>query len=180
MFGFFKKASPAESATTAFGFSFQQIDGRPLPLADYRGKALLIVNTASRCGFTPQYEGLETLYKTYRDRGLEVLGVPCNDFGGQEPGSVEEIKDFCETRYSITFPLTQKTSVSGRDAHPFYIWAAAQKKGGLIFSKPRWNFHKYLLAPDGTLAGSFGSQVKPLSEDLSTAIEAILSDGGSR
>lgn len=175
MFSFLKKSVLADGPADAYGFSFASIDGGILDLSDFKGKAVLIVNTASRCGFTKQYEGLQKLYDTYKDRGLVVMGVPSNDFGEQEPGTAEEIKKFCSSVYKITFPLTEKTIVSGHDdAHPFYKWAAAQRKGGMIFSKPRWNFHKYLLKTDGTLAASFGSQVTPDDHDLVTAVEAAL------
>lgn len=158
----------------AYGFSFTSIVDEPVKLSDYKGKAILIVNTASKCGFTKQYEGLQRLYETYQNRGLVIIGVPSNDFGGQEPGTEAEIKQFCEGVYKITFPLMSKEKVSGKDAHPFYKWAAAQKRGGLIFSTPRWNFHKYLIAPDGTLAGSFGSQITPESTEILNAVEAAL------
>ncbi len=164
-----KKAAP-----TAYDFSFTAIDGDPLPLSSFRNKVILVVNTASRCGFTPQYEGLQKLYGTYKDKGLVILGVPSNDFGGQEPGSNKEIKKFCEMNFAINFPMTEKADVTGNDAHPFYQWAAAQGKGGMLSSKPRWNFHKYLVGPDGTLAGSFGSITKPESSDMIKAIEAEL------
>ena len=176
MFSFLGKSVQAASSakTDASGFSFTSIDGEQLPLSAYAGKAVLIVNTASQCGYTPQYEGLEKLYQTYRERGLVVLGVPSNDFGGQEPGTSAEIKHFCQLNYDITFPLTQKEIVSGKSAHPFYQWAADQKLGGMIFSKPRWNFHKYLLRPDGTLAGSYSSATKPDDQTLIEAIESVL------
>lgn len=165
---------PTQIKEDAYNFSFITIDGSPLQLPDYRNKVLLIVNTASRCGFTPQYEGLQKLYDTYNDKGLVVIGVPSNDFGGQEPGSNQEIKKFCEMKFATTFPMTEKTTVTGDNAHPFYKWAAGQNKGGLLASKPRWNFHKYLVGPDGTLAGSFGSITKPKSSSLKTAIETEL------
>lgn len=174
MFPFMARAAAPNDATDAYGFSFTSITGEPLPLDAFRGKAVLVVNTASKCGFTKQYAGLQSLYDAYGERGLVVLGVPANDFAGQEPGTEAEIKQFCEGVYKITFPMTEKTTVVGKDAHPFYKWAAAQKKGGLIFSAPRWNFHKYLIAPDGTLAGSFASQVGPESDELKAAIEAAL------
>lgn len=173
MFSIFSKPAAA-SDKTAHDFSFTSIDGKPLGLADFSGKVVLIVNTASKCGFTPQYDGLEALYKKYQDKGFEVLGVPSNDFGGQEPGTEEEIVKFCQTTYDITFPMTSKTVVSGKDAHPFYQWAKAQKKGGLIFSAPRWNFHKYLIGKDGTLLGSYSSATKPQDADLAKDIEAAL------
>ena len=172
MFSFGAKAQ--SGATDAYGFTFKSIVDEPVKLSDYKGKAILIVNTASKCGFTKQYEGLQKLYETYQDRGLVIIGVPSNDFGGQEPGTEAEIKQFCEGIYKITFPMMSKEKVSGKDAHPFYKWAAAQKKGGLIFSTPRWNFHKYLIAPDGTLAASFGSQVTPESSEILSAVEAVL------
>ena len=123
-------------------FSFTSIDGQPLSLADYRGKAVLVVNTASRCGFTHQYAGLQTLWETYRDRGLVVLGVPSNDFGAQEPGSETEIKEFCIVNFNIDFPMTEKQVVSGANAHPFYQWSGEQLG---VLSKPKWNFYKILL-----------------------------------
>jgi glutathione peroxidase len=113
--------------TTAHEYSFQSIDGNPLPLSRYAGKAVLVVNTASMCGYTPQYADLEALWQRYRDRGLVVLGVPSNDFGGQEPGSAEQIKDFCEVNFAIDFPLTEKQVVTGPKAHPFYQWAARDR-----------------------------------------------------
>ena len=174
MFPFLARPAQADIAENAYAFSFTSIVGDPLPLSDFRGKAVLVVNTASRCGFTKQYAGLQKLYETYKDRGLVVLGVPANNFGGQEPGSREEIKKFCEGVFRVTFPMTDKVSVTGDDAHPFYRWAGAQKKGGLIFSSPKWNFHKFLIAPDGTLAGSYGSNVTPDSSELIKGIEALL------
>lgn len=172
---FFSHPSQAADVNDAYGFSFASIDGTPLSLADFKDKVVLVVNTASECGFTKQYDGLEKLYQRYSDKGLVVLGVPANDFGGQEPGTESEIKRFCQTKFDVTFPLTAKTIVSGSDAHPFYKWAAEQKKGGLIFSKPRWNFHKYLVARDGSLAGSYSSQTTPDDASLIKEIEAALS-----
>lgn len=156
---------------SAYDFTFQSIEGQPLPLSTFKGKALLVVNTASQCGYTRQYEGLEALYDRYGPTGLVVLGVPSNDFGGQEPGRNEEIKDFCETTFDISFPLTEKTSVTGADAHPFYQWAA--DKLGLV-AKPRWNFHKYLIGPDGTLVDWFSTITEPTSPRVTKAIETLL------
>ena len=166
--------TPPLPQSTAHAFTFIGIDGAPMPLADYAGKVLLIVNTASQCGFTKQYAGLEALYQKYKDRGFVVIGVPCNQFGNQEPGSEADIKKFAKDTYGITFPLTQKANVSGEQVHPFFAWAEKQDTGAWLFSKPRWNFHKYLIAVDGTLAGSFGSQIEPDSEKLIGAIEAVL------
>jgi glutathione peroxidase len=174
MFSIFSRPVIANDKT-AHDFSFTAIDGKPLGLASYAGRVVLIVNTASKCGFTPQYDGLEVLYKKYHDKGFEILGVPSNDFGGQEPGTSEEIVKFCQTTYDITFPLTEKNVVSGKSAHPFYQWAGAQKKGGMIFSTPRWNFHKYLVGKDGALLGSYSSATKPDDADLAKDIEAALS-----
>ncbi len=161
----------ASRDTTAFDFAFTSIDGAPLPLAAWRGRALLIVNTASRCGFTGQYAGLQRLHETYAARGLTVLGVPSNDFGGQEPGSEADIKAFCGARFAVEFQLTGKTHVRGRAAHPFYRWAA-QARGWA--ARPRWNFHKYLVAPDGRLADWFSTLTQPTAHRLAAAIEHVL------
>jgi glutathione peroxidase len=156
---------------TAHDFTFTAIDGKALPLSIFKGKPVLVVNTASECGYTPQYRDLELLWQRYRDRGLVVLGVPCNDFGAQEPGSEQEIKSFCETNYAADFPLTAKTHVTGKDAHPFYKWAA--EVAGEAAS-PRWNFHKYLVGPDGTLAAWFPTKMSPTAKDVTDAIEDAL------
>lgn len=176
VFGIMTPLAKAQDAPkqTAHDFELTAIDGSPLPLSNFKNKVVLVVNTASRCGFTPQYEGLQKLYDTYKDKGLVVLGVPSNDFGGQEPGSNKEIKEFCEMNFAINFPMAEKAAVTGDDAHPFYKWAGAQGKGGLLTGKPRWNFHKYLVGPDGSLAGSFGSTTKPGSSDMIKAVEAEL------
>lgn len=159
------------ASQTAHDFSFTAIDGKPLPLARFKDKAILVVNTASQCGFTPQYEGLEQLWTTYRDRGLVVLGVPCNDFGAQEPGSASEIQQFCTTRFKVDFPMADKVAVIGGNAHPFYRWIVAELGED---QAPRWNFHKYLVGPDGALVGAFPSRVAPLSKELTQAIEGVL------
>jgi glutathione peroxidase len=158
-------------AKNAHGFAFAAIDGAPLPLAKFKGKAVLVVNTASECGYTPQYKDLEALWQLYRDRGLVVLGVPCNDFGAQEPGSEEEIKSFCEVNYGVDFPLAAKVHVTGAEAHPFYKWAA--EVAGEAAS-PRWNFHKYLVAPDGELAAWFPTKTPPTATEVTQAIEEAL------
>ncbi|WP_413203591.1 glutathione peroxidase [Rhodospirillum sp. A1_3_36] len=159
-------------AETAHDFTFESIDGSPLPLKAWAGRPVLVVNTASRCGFTPQYEGLQALWQRYRDQGLVVLGVPSNDFGGQEPGTESEIKDFCETTFDVDFPLAEKTVVKGEGAHPFYAWAR-DSRGDL--PTPGWNFHKYLVAPDGSLAGAFPTTTDPLSPQVIQAVEDTLS-----
>ncbi|WP_306251397.1 glutathione peroxidase [Parvularcula sp. IMCC14364] len=158
----------AESESNAYGFSFVSLYGEDMPLAQYEGKVLLLVNTASRCGFTHQYDALQTLWETYQDDGLVVIGIPSNDFGGQEPGSEQEIKKFCEANFGINFPMTEKTVVTGSNAHPFYQWISSQK------GAPRWNFHKYLIGRDGHPVEAFTSSVEPMSETLTGAIEALL------
>jgi glutathione peroxidase len=161
----------AATDRTAFDFAFSSIDDEPLPLVVWRGRALLVVNTASRCGFTGQYAGLQDLHAHYASRGLVVIGVPSNDFGRQEPGSAVDIKTFCGSRFAVGFPLTAKTRVRGVDAHPFYRWAAAEL-GAL--ARPRWNFHKYLIAPDGRLADWFSTVTRPTAARLVRAIERAL------
>ena len=156
---------------SAHDFEFTSIDGKPLKLSQFAGHPVLIVNTASKCGFTPQYKGLEALWQKYRERGLVVLGVPSNDFGGQEPGSEAEVKNFCSANYGVTFPLTAKNAVIGGSAHPLYKWIAAEAGEA---AAPRWNFHKYLIGPKGELAGAFPSKVAPQSSTLTEAIEAAL------
>jgi glutathione peroxidase len=151
--------------------SLESIGGGPLPTADYKGQVVLLVNTASQCGFTGQYKGLEALWRRYKDHGLVVLGVPSNDFGGQEPGTAEEIKRFCEASFDITFPLADKQVVSGPDAHPLYRWAAAQT-GAL--GTPQWNFHKILVGRDGRIIDWF-SAAGGMGPKLERAIEAALS-----
>jgi glutathione peroxidase len=157
--------------TNAHAFSFTSIEGKPLAMAGYKGKAVLVVNTASACGFTPQYKGLEALWKAYKDKGLVVLGVPSNDFGAQEPGQEREIKEFCEVRYGVDFPLTSKVHVTGGAAHPLYQWIAKELGEG---GAPRWNFHKFLIGKDGKLAGAFNSKVAPESAELKQAVDAAL------
>ena len=161
---------PAHAAT-AHDFSFPAIDGGTLALADYRGKVVLLVNTASQCGFTGQYEGLQALWTSYRDQGLVVLGVPSDDFGGQELDNAAAVKQFCEMTYGIDFPMTDIVRVKGPQAHPYYKWIA-EAHGGLAV--PRWNFHKHLIGADGALIDWFVSTTGPDSGKLKKAIEAAL------
>ena len=162
----------AEGGTqSAYDFSFKAITGESLPLNEFRGKVMLVVNTASQCGFTGQYDRLQTVWNKFRDKGLVVLGIPSNDFGNQEPGQEAEIKKFCEVNFNVDFPMTTKVKVSGGDAHPFYNWAAAEL-GGL--AKPRWNFHKYLIDTNGHLVDWFSTPTSPTSGKIITAIEKLL------
>ena len=161
-------AGPAR-AGSAHDFAFTGIEGAPLPLWRVAGKAVLVVNTASFCGFTHQYADLQALWARYRDRGLVVLGVPSNDFGAQEPGSATEIKEFCEVNFAVDFPLTEKVRVRGPGAHPFYQWAADVLGAQ---ARPRWNFHKYLVGPDGRLVAWFPTATSPTSDAVTRAVEA--------
>ena len=162
---------PASSrAETAHDFSFTSIDGQALPMSGFQGKVVLVVNTASFCGFTKQYSGLQALWDKYRGRGLVVLGVPSNDFGGQEPGSNDEIKRFCEASFDVTFPLADKQIVTGANAHPLYRWAAAQTG---TLGTPSWNFHKILIGRDGRVIDWF-TAVSGTGSKLERAIEAAL------
>jgi glutathione peroxidase len=141
---------PREPAvTTAYDFSAKTIDGVDQPLSEYKGKALLVVNVASKCGFTPQYTGLEALYRKFKDRGVEVLGFPCDQFGHQEPGDEAEIKDFCSLTYDVSFPLYAKIDVNGANAHPLYQWMKEEKGGILGWDAIKWNFTKFLIGRDG-------------------------------
>jgi len=158
------------SRVTAYAFSFKGLDGADILLASYAGHPILVVNTASLCGYTPQYTGLQALWTRYRPKGLLVLGVPSNDFGGQEPGGKTEIEQTAHGDYHVTFPLTEKVAVKGADAHPFYKWAAQERP----LEAPRWNFHKYLVGHDGRLKAAFTSATEPNDRRLIAAIEQEL------
>lgn len=159
---------------TAYDFSFQKLHGNEkLPLKQFEGKVLLIVNTASKCGFTPQYDGLEKLYNAYKDQGLVVIGIPSNDFGGQEPGTNQDIANFCGINYGVTFPMADKEAVSGNNAHPFYIWA---KKTLGFWTAPKWNFHKYLVDRHGKMIDYFHSTTSPDSNRIKRAIQKALAE----
>ena len=159
-------ASGAMSKRTAYGFTFDALEGSNLQLADYARRPILIVNTASLCGFTPQYAGLQQLWTTFRARGLMIIGVPSNDFGSQEPGGIKDIEQTAQHQYGVTFPITAKTVVRGPDAHPFYKWAAAERPADV----PRWNFHKYLIGGDGLIADVFASEIEPMDGAVVAAI----------
>lgn len=158
-------------AANAHEFTFMSIEGGPLPFSSFKGKPVLVVNTASFCGYTYQYKGLAELWKTYKARGLVILGVPSNDFGNQEPGNEGEIKKFCEVNFGVDFPMTAKQVVRGSNAHPLYQWLAAELGDA---KAPRWNFHKYLIGPNGDPVAAWSSQVEPLSEEVQSAIRKLL------
>jgi glutathione peroxidase len=156
--------------TTVHDFQVKTIDGKDVSLAQYQGKALLIVNTASECGFTPQYEGLQALYESTQAKGFEVLAFPSNDFGGQEPGTEAQIKTFCETKYRTTFPLFAKVAVKGSSPHPLYAFLQSHPKGTTV----KWNFAKFLVNPKGEVVGAYDSKVTPESQALAKAIAGVL------
>ena len=157
---------------SVYDYSAKTLDGQDASLADYRGQVLLIVNTASKCGFTPQYEGLEQLWRTYKDRGFAILAFPCNQFGAQEPGDASEIANFCSLTYDVTFPVMSKIDVNGADAHPLYKFLKKEQKGLLGTEAIKWNFTKFLVGRDGEVVERFAPTTKP--EDLTAAIEALL------
>jgi len=157
---------------TIYDFQAQSIDGQPVALEQFRGKPLLIVNTASACGFTPQFGGLEELHQSYGARGLVVLGFPCNQFGNQDPGSNEDIASFCQLNFGVTFPMMEKIDVNGPEAHPLYLWLAAEAPGLLGSKSIKWNFTKFLVGKDGSVLRRYAPQDAPAK--LSADIEAAL------
>ena len=164
-------AAPVASDQNVHSFTMKNNDGEDVPLAQYKGKALLIVNTASKCGYTPQYEGLEKLYEQYKDRGFEILAFPANNFMGQEPGSDPEIKNFCLLKYKTTFPVFAKSSVKGGDINPLYQYLTTQAG----FNGPiKWNFNKFLVGKDGKVVARFDSGVEPMSAELVAQLEKVL------
>ena len=175
MFSFFKSSSKEKSPEiSAYDFSFANLtNSNQIHLKDFEGSVILIVNTASNCGLTSQYEGLEKLYKHYKEKGFVIIGVPSNDFGKQEPGSNQEIQNFCQINYGVTFPMTSKQVVSGNNAHPFYLWA---KKTLGFGTAPKWNFHKYLINRKGELIEYFNSTTSPDSDNIKQTIERALEE----
>ena len=161
-------SAQGENVMSLHDLTANTLDGTPQNLSDYKGKVLLVVNTASQCGYTPQYAGLEKLYESYKDKGFVVLGFPSNDFGGQEPGTPAEIKTFCEKKYHVTFPLFAKVKTKGEGQSPVYKFLVAGH------GEPKWNFHKYVVGKDGRVRAAFPSAVKPDSAELKDAIEAAL------
>ena len=170
MFSFFNKTM-SDNSKTLFDFKINSINGGELDLSSFKGKTILLVNVASKCGFTNQYDDLQNLYDNFKDKGLIVIGIPTNQFGGQEPGSEKEIKNFCETNFNITFPMTSKYEVKGANAHPIYIWAKDTFGKSTV---PKWNFHKILINKDGKIEDTFASFTGPLSNKVIKKIEQIL------
>ena len=166
MFSFFNNAT-ANYSQLAYEFQFKSLDGKIIKLKDYKDKVIVVVNVASKCGFTKQYEDLQNLWSNYKNKDLIVIGIPTNDFK-QEPGSNEEIKDFCETNFNINFPVTEKINVLGNNAHPFYKWAKENFGKGAI---PKWNFHKIIIGKNGKIADTFVSITKPSSKRFLNFIE---------
>ena len=170
MFSFFSKTF-SDTKKTFFDFKINSIEGNEIKLSTFKGKSILLVNVASKCGFTYQYEDLQKLYELYQPKGLIVLGVPSNQFGGQEPGNNNDIKDFCETNFNITFPMTSKYDVKGENAHPIYLWAKENYGNSTI---PKWNFHKILINKDGEIEDTFSSFTKPMSKKIINKVEKVL------
>jgi glutathione peroxidase len=171
-------ASVMAADKNIYQFTLNSIDGQPAPLAAYKGKIVLLVNVASRCGFTPQYTALEAVYEKYKDRGLVIVGVPANNFGGQEPGSNQEIKTFCSTKYHVTFPMMSKVSVKGDDQTPLYQYLTDKSSNPQTGGEIKWNFTKFLIGPDGRVITRFEPDVTPDSPQVESAIEKALSSIG--
>jgi glutathione peroxidase len=159
-----------EKPVSLYDLTVNNLGGKPTPLATFKGKVTLVVNTASECGFTPQYAGLEKLYEEYQGKGFAILGFPSNDFGGQEPGSAEQIKSFCEKNYGVKFPMFEKVATKGASQSPVYKFLTAKD------GEPKWNFHKYLVGKDGQVRKAFASNVTPDSKELRSAIDAALAE----
>ena len=170
MFSFFEKVD-AKYEKLFFDLSINSIDNKVINLSEYKGKIVLLVNVASKCGFTKQYAELQTLHDKYKEKNFVVIGVPSNQFGGQEPGSNEEIKDFCETNFNITFPITDKVDVKGKNAHAIYKWANENHGNSTV---PKWNFHKILINKEGKIQDTFSSFTTPLSDKITKQIELAL------
>ena len=170
MFSFFNKTM-SDNSKTFFDFKINSVNGEELNLSSFKGKTILLVNVASKCGFTKQYDDLQKLYEDYREKGLVVVGIPSNQFGGQEPGTETEIKNFCETNFNINFPMTSKYDVKGDNAHPIYLWAKDSYGKSTV---PKWNFHKILINKNGKVEDTFSSFTGPLSNKIIKKLEEIL------
>lgn len=170
---------PTQNADSLYDFKLKMIDGKEVSMSDFEGRVLLIVNTASECGFTPQYDGLQSLHERYQDKNFSVLGFPANNFGGQEPGEDEEIAEFCRVRFGVEFPLFSKLSVRGKDIHPFFDYLTSLEESD-ITGPIEWNFEKFLIGAGGQLAARFRSGVEPESEEMIEAIERELAAAGVR
>ena len=171
MITFFGNSTNAKYEKLAYDFSFNDLDGSALSLNQFKDKVIVVVNVASQCGFTKQYDDMQKIWETYQTKGLVMIGVPSNDFGGQEPGTNKEIKNFCEAKFGITFPMTEKVSVKGNEAHPFYLWA---KKNHGKTAIPKWNFHKIIIDKSGKIADTFSSMTNPSSRKFKKAINDLL------
>lgn len=174
LFSLAAAAASAAAETSIYSFVMDDIDGKPVSLEAFKGKVLLVVNTASKCGLTPQYEGLQALYEKYRDRGLVILGFPANNFRGQEPGTNEEIKEFCSVKYGVEFPMFSKISVLGEDIHPLYKYLTSGAGNAGLAGDITWNFEKFLFDRNGRVSARFVPRMKPDSEEVVKAIEALL------
>jgi glutathione peroxidase len=172
----FWAATLMAAGKTVYDFTLNTIDGQPASLASYKGKVMLLVNVASRCGYTPQYAALESVYEKYKDRGFVIVGIPANNFGGQEPGSNQEIKTFCLTKYHVSFPMMAKVSVKGDDKTPLYQFLTDKSANPRTGGEIKWNFTKFLIGPDGQVIARFDSEVTPDSPELTSAIETALTD----
>ena len=171
MISFIGNKVSADYDKLAYDFKFKDLDGSVWNLSEYKGKVVVVVNVASQCGFTNQYEDMQNVWEQYQSRGIVMLGVPSNDFGKQEPGSNEDIKNFCEAKFGITFPMTEKVSVKGSNAHPFYIWAEKNHGKSAI---PKWNFHKIIINKEGKIEKTFSSITNPSSKKFIEVIENLL------
>ena len=155
----------------AYDFNFKDLDGSDISLNEYRGKVIIVINVASQCGFTKQYESMQEVWVKYQSKGIVMIGVPSNDFGNQEPGSNKEIKNFCEAKFGITFPMTEKVSVKGKNAHPFFVWAKENHGKSAI---PKWNFHKIIIDKSGKIGETFSSITNPTSKKFIKALEKLI------
>ena len=171
MISFLSNTSSAKYEKLAYDFKFNDLDGSVLSLSDFKGKVIVAVNVASQCGFTKQYEDMQNVWEKYQKKGLIMIGIPSNDFGNQEPGGSKEIKNFCEAKFGITFPMTEKVKVKGDEAHPFYMWAKQNHGSSAV---PKWNFHKIIIGKDGKISDTFASITNPSSKRFINSLEKAL------